>query len=450
MNTGITPLPPIQFNNLPTNVRSRYDGYQNGTLINHKDLEVEFIWADGSKHKYYEDDQIAFQRIFLNTGAILHHPYNPKFFKKDPPICTDETPTGLRRWYNLFRKHCYAYGLYIPPYENIRMGMNRDGFEFGIDIPLHLQENQDIWRLDLHSILQKAFSDKTSKNRLRVTSTTNGFHALLAVMKPTHPLCHESPSTIIGEPPTQLENEDLPTFWARFLDQGILTTVFLQGTFDPSSKHTIDRFLQKCTYGKYLLKATRDDRKDSSKKQDFEPSSLPLTLESYLARDDSPSQVCDLTSSTSQYSRPSSRSSRPNRDSFRPYIKKIQELTCTGDTDLPYSTRDLEEVLVHQLTNADQRACLFCGEPHRFDTCHAFNDKKFVENFLIKIVSTVKGKLREASQLQRDHVPKSQETRIHQLVSDTVQTLIDVPTDYPSTKPSPDSDDTNQPTSDFV
>jgi hypothetical protein len=447
-----TTIPPIQFSRLPSNVKTRYDDYQNGKLINYKTLEAKFIWEDTTQHKYYENNITAPQRVFINIGAIFHYPYVAKSFKKDPPICTDETPTGLRRWYNLFRNHSYAYGLYIPPYENIRLGMNHDGFEFGIDIPLHLQENQDIWRLDLHSVLQKAFSEKSSPNRLRIASTTNGFHALLAVIKPTHPLCHESPSAIIGDPPTQLDNEALPTFWARFYDQGILETVFLHGHFDPTSKHTLDRFLRKCTHGKYLLKATRDDRNDSSKQRDFEPSSLPLTLESYLARDDSPLQNT-VPSTFPKVHTPYSRGQRSNRDSFRPFVKKIQALTASGDTDLPYSPRDLEEVLVHQLTQSDQRACLLCGDPHRFDTCHAFNDKKFVENFLIKIVSTVKGKLREATNLQRTHTPKSQDARVQQLVTDTVQTMLEVPTTplpmESSQKPSPDSDATHQPSSDF-
>jgi hypothetical protein len=407
-SSPVAHLPPIQFGRLPLNVKSRYDAYQNGTLVNYKALEEDFIWEDATTHKYYENATIALQRVFINIGAIFHYPYVAKSFKKDPPICTDETPTGIRRWYNLFRKHCYAYGLYIPPYENIRMGMNHDGFEFGVDIPLHLQENQDIWRLDLHSVLQRAFYDKSSPNRLRVSSTTNGFHALLAVIKPTHPLCHESPSTIIGDPPTQNDNEDLPTFWARFYDQGILDTVFLHGHFDPSSKHTLDRFLRKCIHGTYLLKATREDRNDPTKKRDFEPLSLPLTLESYLARDDSPLKII-TPPRFSKAVNPYARGQRTNRDSFRPFVKKIQALTASGDTDLPYSARDLEEVLVHQLTQSDQRACLFCGEPHRFDTCRAFNDKKFVENFLIKIVSTVKGKLREATALQRNNTSQSQD-----------------------------------------
>jgi hypothetical protein len=250
----------IHFNSLPPSVKSRYDAYQNGTFVHYTALEQEFTWTDGSKYKYYEDAIIAQQRLFINTGAIFHFPYNSKAFKKDPPLCTNETPTGLQCWYTLFRQHCYAYyGLYIPPYENIRMGMIHDGFEFGIDIPLHLQENQDIWCLDLHTVLQQVFSDKQSKNQLRVSSTTtNGFHKLLAILKPTtHPLCRESPSTIIGDgdPPSQSSDKDLPTFWAGFYDQDVLDTIFLHGNFDPKSKHTLDRFLRKCTHGQYLIKA---------------------------------------------------------------------------------------------------------------------------------------------------------------------------------------------------
>jgi hypothetical protein len=455
--SGTTSLPPIQLHNLPTSVKERYDNYQAGKLIHYSALAVDFTWEDGTHHRYYENDQVAYQRIFLNTGALFHCPYNPKAFKKDPPICIDESPTGIRRWYDLFRRHCYAYGLYIPPYENIRLGMNHDGLEFGVNIPLHLQEHQDLWRLDLHSVLQKAFTDKSSSNRQRVASTTNGYHALLAVIKPSHPLCHESPSSIIGDPPAQASHEDIPTFWARFHDQGALDAVFLNAKFDPSSKHTVDRFIRKCTHGPYLLKATRDDRNDPSKKQDFEPSSLPLTLESYLARDDSPTKQMPRNPYSKTFDKPFDKrtprdhfSNRTPRDPFRPFIKKVQELTSSGDTDLPYSGTDLEDVLVTQLQQADQRACLFCGEPHRFDQCHAFGDKKFVENFLIKIVSTVKGKLRDASRLHREHnVSKPQDAQINQLVQKTVDTLTNPKDDTkkPDTpsKPNADIDDITQP-----
>ena len=334
--------------------------------------------------------------------------------------------------------------------------MNHDGFEFGTNIPLHLQEYQDIWRLDLHTILQKVFPNKASPNRQRVASTTNGYHALLAVIKPSHPLCHESPSSIIGDPPSQELHENVPTFWARFHDQGVLDTVFLNGHFDPSSKHTVDRFICKCTYGPYLLKATCEDRKDPSILRNFEPSSLPLTLESYLARDDSPT-VPSLQPYTKQYSAPlKPRDSYPThktRESFRPYVKKVQALTAASDTDLPLSESDLEDAIVNQLQQSNQRACLFCGEPHTFEKCRAFSDKKWVDNFLIKIVSTVKGKLREAQRVQRGEATKSQEARVNQIAQETVAAVFKQDTSNtlinPSDKPSPDTDDAEKPPSDF-
>jgi hypothetical protein len=156
--------------------------------------------------------------------------------------------------------------------------MNHDGFEFGDNIPLHLQEFQDIWCLDLHTILQKAFSDKSSTNHQGVASTTNIYHVLLAVINPSYPLCHESPSFIIGDPPSQQANANIPTFWAYFHDQGVLDLVFLHANFDPSSKHTGDWFIHKYTYGSYLLKATHDNQKDTSKHIDFEPSSYIIML----------------------------------------------------------------------------------------------------------------------------------------------------------------------------
>jgi hypothetical protein len=45
------------------------------------------------------------------------------------------------------------------------------------------------------------------------------------------------------------------------------------------------------THGQYLVKATCKNCHDSSKKQDFELSSLPLTLKSYLARENSPIKI---------------------------------------------------------------------------------------------------------------------------------------------------------------
>jgi hypothetical protein len=77
-------------------VKARYDDYQNGTFVHYTTLEQDFTWEDGgTTHKYYENNKIVPQRIFTNTGAIFHHPYNRKAFKKDHPICSDETLTGL-------------------------------------------------------------------------------------------------------------------------------------------------------------------------------------------------------------------------------------------------------------------------------------------------------------------------------------------------------------------
>jgi hypothetical protein len=49
-----------------------YDDYQAGKLTHCTKLEQEFTWEDGSTHKYYENDQISYQCIFINTGAIFH------------------------------------------------------------------------------------------------------------------------------------------------------------------------------------------------------------------------------------------------------------------------------------------------------------------------------------------------------------------------------------------
>jgi hypothetical protein len=64
-------------------------------------------------------------------------------------------------------------------------------------------------------------------------------------------------------------------------------------------------------------------------------------------------------------------------------------LTAASDTDLPLSSYALEDAIVNQLQQTDQWASLFCGEAHTLDQCLAFGDKKWVDNFLIKIVSTI-------------------------------------------------------------
>lgn len=59
-------LPPILFNQLPQSVKEQYNDYQAGKLIHYTKLEQEFIWEDGSAHKYYKNDQISYQCIFIN------------------------------------------------------------------------------------------------------------------------------------------------------------------------------------------------------------------------------------------------------------------------------------------------------------------------------------------------------------------------------------------------
>jgi hypothetical protein len=61
-------------------------------------------------------------------------------------------------------------------------------------------------------------------------------------------------------------------------------------------------------------------------------------------------------------------------------------------------------------------------------------------------VSTVKGKLREATRLHQDTISKSQDARVHQIIKDTVDTL-SCPTlrDATTQKPAPDTENTPQP-----
>jgi hypothetical protein len=79
-------LPSILFvvHKLPTSVKAHYDAYQAGILLHYTIFKNDFLWEDGTLHKYYENDQVAYIWIFLNNGALFYCPYNPKAFKKDP------------------------------------------------------------------------------------------------------------------------------------------------------------------------------------------------------------------------------------------------------------------------------------------------------------------------------------------------------------------------------
>jgi hypothetical protein len=71
--TAHTPsLLPIFLHKLPTSVKAQYDAYQAGTaLLHYTILENGFLWEDGALHKYYRNDQVAYQWIFLNMNQLM-------------------------------------------------------------------------------------------------------------------------------------------------------------------------------------------------------------------------------------------------------------------------------------------------------------------------------------------------------------------------------------------
>ena len=185
-STGVGPSPTIvdifDLNNAPSDVQIRYNDYHDSTKIIPVSSLLPFHLPGGDKNFYADVNTIGNRCILLN-GQTLQYTLDYKKLAKDPPICSGTTPADIRRWYIEMESHANNCGYYIPPYELQNQTNGPDGFIFDQDVPDILRPHKSTWANDLGRLLRRSgiFPVRTTLAS-RVQSTTNGYHALRAII----------------------------------------------------------------------------------------------------------------------------------------------------------------------------------------------------------------------------------------------------------------------------
>jgi hypothetical protein len=385
----------------PTEVRQRYTDYHDSTKIIPVSLLHPFLLPGGTQN-YYDDVKVIGNRCILLNGQTLQYTLDYKKLAKDPPICSGTTPADIRRWYIEMESHANNCGYYIPPYELQNQTNGPDGFVYGQDIPDSLRPHQSTWANDLGRLLRRPgiFPARTDL-AARVQSTTNGYHALRAIINQSHPLFVDKPALMAPDLPYQVKGQSLIEFYKQYTDNIFVNAIFLGSTQDLRSKHAIDSFIGRCLDSAYLFQASQFDRQDPSKTHLFNPGSLPLTMEGYLQDPSNPNRPSAVHKPYGPKFKPRFGENRKQHDSsYSPFKPRgdappppfrshtIHELLGeTQEYDDPDSDTELAalaDYAVCQLAHqpVDSKLCNVCGQLHPFGECPALSNTRYMRHYI--------------------------------------------------------------------
>jgi hypothetical protein len=448
----------FNYNALPSDVLLRWTRHNDpSTIIRVQDM-TDLVWADGTRHKYYADPTVIGQSIILLNGSVLAADLDFKKFVKEPPTCLATTPPVIRRWYREFANHALSCGYYVIPYEMLRKGYGKDnGFEFGVDLPASRTPDYFAWQNDIGRLLRKTGTFPSGSNHAkRAASTTNGYHALLALVTDSHPAFVDHPIRLVMNWPKQQASQSIFDFYTEFVDSIRLRAIFLNGSDNFASSHMVDCFLNNCHHASYLIQISRFDRQDPTKTSWFQPGSLPITLNAYLENPDSPTQQASRTPfsdprgtrtpfndprGTPGRFRPRPGENASKSSPSNPFHRRVNELTQDEIDDADeadYSS--YVDSAISQLVTAKPNStkCILCDATHRFSECPIYNNPDFLRSGFIKMVTLVQRQLRDA---QRNKNPGSptDTSQIHQLGHENTK---DSATTTPPENANPPTNDT--------
>jgi hypothetical protein len=397
----------FDLNNAPSDVQIRYNDYHDSTKIIPVSSLVPFHLPGGDKN-FYADVKTIGNRCILLNGQTLQYTLDYKKLAKDPPICSGTTPADIRRWYIEMESHANNCGYYIPPYELQNQTNGPDGFIFDQDIPDILRPNKSTWANDLGRLLRRSgvFPARTTLAS-RVQSTTNGYHALRAIINQSHPLFVDKPALMAPDLPYQAKGQSLIEFYKQYTDNIFVNAIFLGTSQDLRSKHAIDSFIGRCIDSAYLFQASQFDRQDPSKQHLFNPGSLPLTLESYLQDPSNPSRLTPSSDSKPLPFKSRFGEGRKNGDTpYTPFKSRFDSHKSGDGASTPYRSQTIRQLFgeTHELDGHDSDAelaeladfavcqlarlpddstsCGICGQTHAFGECPALSNTRYMRHYV--------------------------------------------------------------------
>lgn len=414
---------------LPADVKKRYDDYMNPDVIVAVQDLVPFLITSTAptRLKYFHETYIAGDKVILRNGAVLVATRDSKKFHKNMPYCTDTSPHGLRVWYKRFVNHGNVCGIFVVPYELLSKSHGGAmGFEFDDDLPSFKSCYCFEWAADILLALQhSSMFPLGSVPAERVKHCDNGYYGIIAILHDSHPAFVTHPISLCKNWPEQKVGQSIFDFHAEFTEAISLRAIFMDDAQDLNSPTMMDTFMHNCLHSEYLLAAVRLDSLDPATVSNTTPGNLAITLNTYLSRSTSPSQVIVPRAP------PAPSREGPSSGGYRrrPFARRINVL---GEEDDPHYDAEKEAVLdqelpalIHKLAHdgPELRHCMFCGVGHNhlFDKCPILNDSQFLNSFAIRVGSTYLRTLNDAFKRQKaargitDSPGTPSTSRIHQV-----------------------------------
>ena len=291
--TGPTTLYQFNRRNLPSEIHQRVDDNESGLPIIGSDIRAPFI----HNGLYYFHDS-ASKILVCSDGTIFvdREQYDEKMLYKFNVSFADTTHTGVRKAYNLLARHLTDHGVYCHPFYCFRPESSKWGFTCGStnddDLPQKFALSLKTWAgviaryLSNDKVIPKngIFSDIVK------TCNGDGYAALMNIVHGSHPIYHESPSTLIQSFPHMQDNESTLVYWTIFQDYLQLSAYIMDSRQTLDDKNIMDIFINNHKYAKYLTTRSSEERRstDPNVLRKYTAITIVQTLETFLLSVDSP------------------------------------------------------------------------------------------------------------------------------------------------------------------
>lgn len=393
---------------LPPDVKERYESKLKGIPITHDEVTTLYAWG----HRYYLDGN---DYLILADGTLFtRRDFDEKAIFRELVPCLDDNFAGIRKWYQMFTTHLMNNGYYIHPLWCYRKDVGGLwGFTAGDDkdddLPKRMELSLTSMSHTIFRLLSKSdmFPKDSELKNIISACYGDGYHALKSIMLHVHPIFQEYPAFLIADYPKQ-GHHTLLQYYQLFCDYLHLRAFVKNTKTTLDNQDELDIFIGNTKYRDYLIRVTREERRQPAMAHKFKGPQLLETLQKHLKAPDSPALIA--TSKTLSYNSKGNNLSNSaghtskfvpyqNKNRRHPPINNISVVTPTEHSlndlveqayciDLPNNPEDRK--LFHVYTVAINRlqkkpvlafsgVCICCHGNHRFDDCPILNDTEFLQ-----------------------------------------------------------------------
>ena len=398
-------------NTLPADVKLRYDRKRDGDIQIRRTMHSVFSGG----HMYHNQTVPTSSSgpkptknwILADGTLFTDMDLDEKGLFKSYVTCIDDSHAGIRQWYQSFTQTCHDHGFYVHPFWLFKADHGgAQGFTTGSDPDddLPAQFELKILRMShpLFRVLSKQdmFPKGSRLHNIVQSSDSDGYRALKSIIFKSHPAFHEQPATLIMEYPKQ-KDRTIQEYYNLFNDFCQLRAYIRNDASSLDHEHEKDVFMVNTKYSDYLLRVTRDERRQASYTYKYTRRQIIETLDTKLRAPDSPFMKASQSKPRPVFKK--KRTQHIDVNAISMDVSSDAEMSDSGGNDdyiqVPDNDYDKQLFATYSASVnlikanskvADMQPCIVCGDEHKFADCDVLRNTDFLREHYIRYCQNIR------------------------------------------------------------